>query len=122
VPENTPPIKRKAKLTPEMEAAKWKPGQSGNPGGRPKSKLISEAYRFKLSELVPDDPHGRTFAELIADGMVVEAVKGKNKVSAAGELADRTEGKPKQSVEHTGVDGGAIEHTIRFGDGKKPDG
>ena len=34
------PGKRKAKLTPEMEARKWKPGQpSPNPSGRPKQDL-----------------------------------------------------------------------------------
>src|SRR5271165_4432545 len=29
-------------------------------------------------------------------------------------------GKAKEHVEHTGLDGGPIEHTIRFGDGKNP--
>jgi Family of unknown function (DUF5681) len=75
----------------------WMPGKSGNPSGRPKNKLISEAYRKMLECEVPNDPQGRTYAELIADRMVAEAVKGRNKVNAASEIADRTEGKPKQT-------------------------
>ena len=95
----------------------WMPGQSGNPGGRPKSKLISEAYKVKLESLVPDDPQGRTYAELIADGMIVEAVRGKNKVNAASEMADRTEGKPRQSTkieQPTDADGNALPLLIKF--------
>ena len=33
----------------------WKKGQSGNPGGRPKSKTLSAAYRNKLEEPVPNE-------------------------------------------------------------------
>lgn len=38
--------KNRHKLTPEMEAKKWQPGQSGNPNGRPKNdcaKQIAQA-------------------------------------------------------------------------------
>jgi len=76
---------------------RFTPGQSPNPGGRAKSALLSEAYRRKLADLVPNDPKGRTFSELIADAMVNEAIKGK--VHAASEINDRTEGKPRQEVE-----------------------
>jgi hypothetical protein len=74
----------------------WKPGESGNPGGRPKTKLITEAYRALLDKPFPGDPQGRTGAELIALAMLKEAIKGK--VNAASELADRIEGKAAQSV------------------------
>ena len=73
------------------------PGKSGNPSGRPKSKLLSEAYRKKLGELVPGDPEGRTFAEKICDEMVRLASKGKH--LHASEIADRVEGKPRQSYD-----------------------
>jgi hypothetical protein len=75
----------------------FKPGQSGNPAGRPKSITLSESFRRQLSQVVPDDPHGRTFAEVIAARVCVAAANGD--VSAAREIADRTEGKPRQSVD-----------------------
>jgi hypothetical protein len=76
---------------------RWKKGQSGNPSGRPKSKTLSDAYRSKLEEPVPNDPEGRTWAELIAEAQVRDAVRGN--VQAAREIADRTEGRPRQAIE-----------------------
>src|SRR5580658_6014578 len=75
----------------------WKKGQSGNASGRPKSKTLSDAYRNKLEEPVPNDPEKRTWAELIAEAQVRDAVRGN--VQAAREIADRTEGKAKQAIE-----------------------
>jgi hypothetical protein len=72
-------------------------GVSGNPNGRPKSLTLSEAFRRQLSQLVPNDPDGRTFAEVIALRVCVAAAQGD--ISAAREIADRTEGKPKQALD-----------------------
>jgi len=106
---NTPYV---PKLTPEMEAAKWKPGQSGNISGRPKRKPLTDAYRAALDKKVlPEiarklniDP-GSTYAEVIALSLVREAVKGK--VNAAAEMADRVEGKVTQPL--SGPDDGPIQ-------------
>jgi hypothetical protein len=76
---------------------RWKKGQSGNPSGRPKCKTLSNAYRNKLEEGVPNDPEWRTWAELIAEAQVRDAVRGN--VQAAREIADRTEGRARQSIE-----------------------
>jgi hypothetical protein len=76
---------------------RWKKGQSGNLSGRPKSKTLSDAYRHKLEEGVPNDPEGRTWAEIIAEAQVRDAVRGN--VQAAREIADRTEGRAKQAIE-----------------------
>ncbi|HXR17449.1 MAG TPA: DUF5681 domain-containing protein [Terriglobales bacterium] len=76
---------------------RWKKGQSGNPSGRPKSKTLSDAYRTKLEEPVPNDPEARTWAELIAEAQVRDAVRGN--VQAAREIADRTEGRARQAIE-----------------------
>jgi len=90
-PENTPRIKR-SKLTPEMEAVKWKPGQSGNPGGRPKKKLITEMYE----EILNDPEHIAAIKEA-----TVKALRNGNMamVLQLREMADRTEGKVTQPIE-----------------------
>jgi hypothetical protein len=71
-------------------------GRSGNPAGRPKSLTLSEAFRRQLSQPVPNDEHGRTFAEVVAERMCLAAAGGD--VGAAREIADRTEGKARQAI------------------------
>src|SRR5947207_2418987 len=71
----------------------WPKGVSGNPAGRPKSLILSEAYRHKLQEQFPGSDH--TWAEEIAQRMAKLALK---RVTAAQEMADRTEGKPAQAL------------------------
>jgi hypothetical protein len=75
----------------------WRKGESGNPAGRPKSVTLSEAYRIALAQPFPDDPQGRTYAEIIAEKLVMNAATGE--VSSAREIADRTEGRPKQMLD-----------------------
>ncbi len=74
----------------------FKPGQSGNPAGRPKSITLSEAYRKQLAKIDPHDALKRTFAEVLAEQMIVKAAKGD--VAALKEIADRVEGKAKQTI------------------------
>lgn len=76
----------------------WKPGQSGNPSGRPKRKPLTDAYAAILTKRIPAAvAHklqllGRpTYAQVIAMSLAQEAIKGK--VQAASELADRVEGR-----------------------------
>ncbi len=74
----------------------FKPGQSGNPKGRPKSITMSEAYRRELAKVDPNDAQGRAFAEVLAEQMIIKARSGD--VQAIKEITDRTEGKAKQTV------------------------
>ena len=74
---------------------RWKKGQSGNPKGRPRSTLLSEAYKAALAEIDPKKQ--KSHAEVIASTMIAEAKRGK--VPAASEMADRVEGKPRQSYD-----------------------
>lgn len=107
-------VQNKAKTTKKLGGVTGKgfmPGKSGNPGGRPKKTVLSDAYRAVLEREVPDDPKGRTFAELIADQIALDAIKGRNKVSAAAELADRTEGKVKETHE---ISITPLDITVRF--------
>jgi len=77
----------------------FKPGQSGNPAGRPKSITVSDALRQALK--VVDSNDGRTLAQIVADHLITLATKGRGhiKIRAIQELVDRVEGKPRQSVE-----------------------
>ena len=93
-----------SKKTARLRPYRWKKGQSGNPGGRPKTKVLSEAYRNALAELSPKDQ--RTLAEAIAAALVRRALK--SDVRAAAEIADRTEGKAPQSVRLEGDRGIAV--------------
>ena len=52
---------------------------------------ISQALQNLVNQRVPYDPRGRTYAELIAEAMVREALKGN--VRAIKEIWDRVEGK-----------------------------
>src|SRR5215469_2579600 len=99
--QNTPKNPRKQRfrgLSPNVgKATQFKKGISGNPGGRPKSAPLSEAAREILSKPVPNDPDGRTYAQVIAQVLADKAIAGD--LRAAQELADRAEGRSRQSVE-----------------------
>ena len=73
---------------------RWKAGESGNPGGRPKTKIISQAIRQLLAEL--EGKEQETVALVIAKSIVDQAKSGDLK--AAAEIMDRVEGKPVQAV------------------------
>ena len=86
------------------KATQFRKGQSGNAGGRPKSRLLSEALRNRLAQTVDDDPTGRTFAEAIAHNLVrIACSPGPSAVSAASEISDRIEGRSRQSIEVSDV-------------------
>jgi hypothetical protein len=75
---------------------RFKPGASGNPHGRPRLTVLSEALRAELAEQMPGASE-RTVAEALAAALVAAALNGD--VAAAREIADRTEGKPKQAID-----------------------
>jgi hypothetical protein len=77
------------------KATQFQPGESGNPGGRPKA-LISDATRDWLKEIDPET--GKTNAVLVAEAQGKKALDGET--SSYNALADRTEGKPAQTQQH----------------------
>jgi Family of unknown function (DUF5681) len=79
------------------QATRFKPGQSGNPGGRPRTAPLSQACRELLARPVPGNPEGCTYAEAIAQKLAEKAIEGD--IRAAQELADRAEGRARQSIE-----------------------
>jgi len=84
---------------PEIGAStRWKAGQpSPNPGGRPRTTPLSDAYRKLLEKPYPGDERGRTYVERIAEVVCYEA--GSGDLAAVREIADRTAGRPRQNVE-----------------------
>jgi len=83
---------------------RFKPGQSGNPGGRAKTKLISQAYQEFLGEV--DTKKRRTIAQEMAKQNIQKGLKGD--LAAIREITDRTEGK---AVDQTQLSiRGEIEH------------
>lgn len=113
--------------TEQIEAYKWKPGQSGNPEGRPKKQPITDYLKGQLEELIPltmldamkegartvfteiygDRP---TFGQMIAFKLVQTSAKGD--MMAMRELLDRVEGKVAQKTQLTGADDGPIQAAI----------
>src|SRR5215469_9183993 len=87
------------------KATQWKKGQaSPNPGGRPKSRLLSEALRTRLAEVKAGDPLGRTYAEVVAANLIeIACTEGPGAVHAASEIADRLEGRSRQQVEFADI-------------------
>lgn len=79
------------------EETRWKPGQSGNPNGRPKRKTLSEYAAEHLDRIV-DEKTGKTRGEEIVEGWLNNAV-----VTPALliELLNRTEGKVTDKTDIT---------------------
>ena len=74
----------------------WPKGVSGNPGGRPKTKPLTEELERLLEQEAPNGK-GETWAARIAEALVKKAAKGD--VRAIAELANRLEGRPLQATE-----------------------
>ena len=73
---------------------RWTKGQaSPNPGGRPSKTPLTDAYRRLLETPYPGDERGRTYVERIAEVVCFEA--GGGDLAAVREIADRTEGRPR---------------------------
>jgi len=84
----------------------WKPGQSGNPGGRPKRKWLTDAIEEMLQERL-DDPKAR---QQFKDAMWRSLVSGdRSGVMTLQRIWERTEGKLAQPLDvNTSVDIGKI--------------
>ena len=87
-----------------LETHAFRPGESGNPSGRPR-KLMTEAYRRALERKIAGDPNGRTYADVIAEKMISLGLKGS--VRAVAEVSTRADGLPPQSVSFDG-DGSSL--------------
>jgi len=102
-----------------MEAKKWKPGQSGNPSGRPKRLPITDRYGVIAELPAPDyllaalrlseaeKREIKTYGDALALSQFRAGIKGKTE--PAREIADRLEGRARQPVEVSGPEGGPLD-------------
>lgn len=74
-----------------LPSSAWLPGQSGNPGGKPKDL-------HNMRELART--HTPAAIATLAEIMINPKAKESSRVAAAGELLDRAWGKPTQPIEH----------------------
>ena len=89
------------------EATQFKPGKSGNEGGRPKKKPISEAYQLLARSPIPPRmckkmglPTGSTWGEALAVEQFRAASMDRS-TAAAKEIRECIEGKIHQHVDLT---------------------
>jgi hypothetical protein len=79
--------------SPEVgKTTQFQPGKSGNPGGRPKTKRLTDAYMRLLSNPANADKLAKVIFDLACQGNVL----------AAREIADRVEGRVLQGVRMEG--------------------
>jgi hypothetical protein len=88
----------------------WKPGESGNPKGRPRKRPLSDRYLEQLERMIPhrinasmrkaglDIAIGATWGDAIAAAAVREAVS-KNGTLARKDIREAIEGKSTQRFE-----------------------
>ena len=86
-----------------VEGHQFKPGQSGNPSGKPKgTKHLSTLLKAMLNETVEIDGQTIKFDQALIKKLLKKASEGD--IKAIQEVFDRTEGKATQEIEteHTG--------------------
>jgi Family of unknown function (DUF5681) len=109
--KHRPVLRRTKKKTGKVDAAalveagkstQFQVGQSGNPGGRPRSlgSHLSQELRRLLRTECPSDKLHRSWAEAIGEKMCQIALEGN--IHACTEIADRTEGRPAQAFAISG--------------------
>jgi len=96
-----------------LKPTQWKPGESGNPGGRRK-RVLSDRYAELMESVLPEElrkplklPVGALWGDAIALVSARTALKSTEVgVSQRKEIADRIEGKSAQRFELATPEGG----------------
>lgn len=88
---------------------RWKPGDQPSIGtARPRS--LRDVMAQRLNRHIPGDPQGRTWIELLADGVIDLAVGNQSAadLDAATFVRDTVDGKPRQALEFSGPQGSPL--------------
>lgn len=102
------PQKRRRTLPPALRERLWKPGQSGNPSGRPR-KITNHVEKL-LSAKLPNDKRQRTYLQALAEEALKRAIKRSDK--ALEQIWDRVEGRVPLAV--TGDGGGPLQMQVEM--------
>src|SRR4051812_31183344 len=86
-PSGPPEAAKRNGAADHLKPHRWKKGESGNPGGRPKGRSVGAALR----ELADTEHNGRALVDLLAERMMREALAGK--FPFAKEVLERLDGK-----------------------------
>ncbi len=96
----------------------WKPGQSGNPKGRPKrGDTFHDLFEKELKKLSLSYTDEKGTRKIKGKRAIIRAhlaiilskeVSADTRLRAIDSLYDRIDGRPKQALEHSGPDGSAI--------------
>lgn len=98
ITQNRADIEKSGRERADFDArGKFAPGNCANPGGRPKTRHLTEAYK-QILEVEGADKYARVIADIALDGK-----KDSDRIAAMQELTDRVEGKATQNIRHAGV-------------------
>ena len=101
LPKKKKPQKKEQKrkeLKPfQDEKGRFKKGSCPNPGGRPKGSVSPTKALLRL--LAEEAPDGNTYAEKVAETLLLVSTKGGD-VSAIKEILQRADGKVPDRVQH----------------------
>lgn len=89
----------------------WKPGQSGNPKGKkPGTLSVTTILKKKLKEAAPKDKEGRKYINLLAESLILNAMKGNG--TAIKEVLNRVDGIVKDELDISGD----VTLTVKYAD------
>ena len=81
----------------------FRKGISGNPGGKSRDKIFTDALRLELNRIDPNDKEKRRKVNKLAEKLVECALEDKQ-AWAFNLIADRLEGKAAQQIDHNVID------------------
>jgi len=85
-------------------------GKTGNPNGRPREKSLTTQLKEALKQ--NEKNTGQPYDALLVNRLLERAIS-QGDMKAIQMIWERLEGKPKQTHEHSGVDGDPLENSLK---------